>query len=114
VGAIGDDGRLRVAGRLDEAIRTGGETVWPHEVERALAGHPRVAEVAVVGRPDPEWGEQVAAFVVPHLIDDPPTLEDLREHGAATLPRYALPKTLMLVASLPRTPNGKVRRAELG
>lgn len=113
-GAIDDGGRLRVSGRLDEAIRTGGETVWPHEVERVLGSHPKVAEVAVAGRADPEWGEQVAAFVVPHRIDDAPTLEELREHGAGALPRYALPKALALVASLPRTPNGKVRRAQLG
>ena len=64
-GALEPDGRLRIDGRSDEAIRTGAETVWPHEVEDALRDHPKVAEVAVAGRPHEEWGQQVVAFVVP-------------------------------------------------
>ena len=68
-GSIGDDGLVTVSGRLDERIRTGAETVWPQEVEAALRDHPGVAEVAVAGRPDSEWGEHVVAFVVPARID---------------------------------------------
>ena len=71
-GSIDDGGRVRVHGRLDDAIRTGAETVWPDEVERALADHPKVPDVAVAGRPDPEWGQEVVAFVVPVSIDAPP------------------------------------------
>ena len=72
-GAVEPDGRLRIDGRMDEAIRTGAETVWPQEVEDALADHPKVSDVAVAGRAHEEWGQQVVAFVVPASGDDPPT-----------------------------------------
>jgi O-succinylbenzoic acid--CoA ligase len=112
-GWFDDDGRLHVSGRLDDAIRTGAETVWPSEVERALATHPKVAEVAVAGRPHLEWGEQVVAFVVPRTIDDPPSLGELRDHASETIARHKAPRELVLVAELPRTPAGKLRRSDL-
>lgn len=112
-GTIDDDGLLRVAGRIDDAIRTGAETVWPSEVETALATHPGVAEVAVAGRPHPEWGQQVVAFVVPRSIDDPPSLEELREHASERLARHKAPRELILVPELPRTSGGKLRRRAL-
>jgi o-succinylbenzoate---CoA ligase len=112
-GRFDDDGRLHVDGRLDEAIRTGGETVWPEEVERTLAGHPKVAEVAVAGRPHAEWGEQVVAFVVPRTIDDAPSLEELRDHASETLARHKAPRELVLMHELPRTTGGKLRRLAL-
>jgi o-succinylbenzoate---CoA ligase len=108
-----EDGRLTVFGRADDAIRTGGETVWPDEVERGLATHPKVTDVAVAGRPDLEWGARVEAFVVPARIDDPPTLEELRLHGADRLARFKLPRAIHLVTSIPRTASGKVRRGAL-
>jgi O-succinylbenzoic acid--CoA ligase len=111
LGRIGADGRLEVLGRADDAITTGGETVMPLAVEAVLAAHPAVDEVAVVGRPDPEWGERVVAVVVPRGA--PPTLEDLRTHARETLPPWAAPRELVLVESLPRTISGKVRRAEV-
>ena len=91
-GGLEPDGRLRIDGRSDEAIRTGAETVWPHEVEDALRDHPKVAEVAVAGRPHEEWGQQVVAFVVPVSGDDPPSLEELRAHGAERIARFKLPE----------------------
>ena len=112
-GTIDDDGRLHVIGRLDEAIRTGAETVWPAEVERAIASHPKVFEVAVAGRPHPDWGEQVVAFVVPRTIDDPPSLVELRDHASETIARHKTPRELVLIAELPRTPGGKLRRGAL-
>jgi O-succinylbenzoic acid--CoA ligase len=112
-GTIDDAGRLHVTGRLDEAIRTGAETVWPAEVERAIASHPKVFEVAVAGRPHPEWGEQVVAYVVPRTIDDPPSLEELRDHASDTIARHKTPREMVLLAELPRTPGGKVRRGAL-
>ena len=107
------DGRLRVHGRRGDLIITGGENVWPTAVERALSTHPRVREVAVVGRPDAEWGRQVVAVVVPADPDDPPDLASLREHVKETLPAYAAPRALDVVPSLPRTSSGKVRRSDL-
>ena len=64
-GSVGPDGRVVVHGRVDDAIVTGGEKVWPIPVERVLGRLPGIAEVAVVGRPDPEWGQRVVAVVVP-------------------------------------------------
>jgi O-succinylbenzoic acid--CoA ligase len=113
LGAIDADGRLVVHGRAEHVIRTGSEQVWPEEVERVLADHPKVTDVAVTGRPDPEWGAHVCAFVVPRLVDDPPSLEELRAHGAEQLARFKLPRELELVPTIPRTATGKVRRGSL-
>jgi O-succinylbenzoic acid--CoA ligase len=107
------DGRIRVHGRRGDLIITGGENVWPAAVERALAGAPGVADVAVVGRPDPEWGQRVVAVVVPSDPADPPSLDALRGHVKGSLPAYAAPTALDLVDSLPRTASGKVRRRDL-
>lgn len=109
----GEPPLLNVDGRAGDVIRTGAEKVWPHEVEGALADHPAVGDVAVAGRPDPEWGQRVVAFVVPRLGDAPPTLEALRDHAADRLARFKLPKELVLVAELPRTASGKIRRSGL-
>lgn len=111
LGRIGADGRLEVLGRADDAITTGGETVMPIAVEAVLAAHPAVDEVAVVGRPDPEWGEHVVAVVVARGA--PPTLEDLRAHARGSLPPWAAPRELVLVEALPRTISGKIRRTEV-
>ncbi len=113
VGRIDAAGRLRVRGRADDAIRTGAETVWPDEVEAVLRTHPAVGDVAVAGRPDPEWGAHVTAWVVPVKPQDPPTLEELREHCRDDLARFKAPRDLRIVTALPRTASGKVRRADL-
>jgi O-succinylbenzoic acid--CoA ligase len=105
-----EDGRLAVHGRIGDLIVTGGENVWPVAVERVLAAHPAVAEVTVVGRPDPEWGQRVVAVVVPRDSATPPTLDALRRHAKESLPTYAAPRELELVSTLPRTDSGKVRR----
>ena len=99
-GHLRPDGRLDVAGRLDDAIVSGGEKVWPAEVEAVLSRHPAVAEVAVTARPDVEWGQRVVAVVVPRDGNRPPTLADLREFAAGLLPRYKAPSELVLVDRL--------------
>lgn len=111
-GTVAGDGRVTVHGRLDDAITTGGETVWPDAVEAALRGVPGVQEVGVAGTPDPEWGERVVAHVVPS-DDGPPTLDDLRAAVKCQLPAHAAPRELVLVTALPRTAIGKLRRADL-
>lgn len=108
-----DDGRLRVFGRVDDVVNTGGEKVWPHEVEAALATHAAVADVAVVGRTDPEWGQRIVAFVVPRDPTTPPSLDELRDHVGARIARFKAPRELVLLDALPRTASGKVRRAAL-
>ncbi|HTX01157.1 MAG TPA: fatty acid--CoA ligase family protein, partial [Acidimicrobiales bacterium] len=116
-GRIGPDGRLEVFGRVAELVVTGGENVWPAAVEAVLARHPAVAEVAVAGLPDPEWGERVVAFVVPRDTGAtgaaPPELAELRELVGGELGAFAAPKQLVVVDALPRTSIGKLRRAEL-
>lgn len=107
-----DGRRLRLVGRRDEVVVTGGENVSPEEVEALLASHPGVAEVAVAGRDDPEWGQRVVAFVVP-IPGNPPTLDELRAHVKARAAPYKAPRELVLVTSLPRLPTGKVARASL-
>ncbi len=112
-GSIAADGRLEVHGRRGELIITGGENVWPTAVERVVATHPAVAEVAVIGRDDPSWGQQVVALVVPTDADAPPTLAMVRAHVKAELPAFAAPHTLEIVRTLPRTLLGKVERHAL-
>ncbi|MCY7299827.1 MAG: fatty acid--CoA ligase family protein [Ilumatobacteraceae bacterium] len=102
------DGRLHIDGRRGDLIITGGENVWPDPIETLIAQHPGVAEVAIVGILDAEWGQRVTAFVVASAT--PPTLAELRAHVIATMPAFCAPKELQLVASLPRTPLGKVQR----
>ncbi len=111
LGFLRDDGSLHVEGRRGDVINTGGEKVWPDDVERQLIQHPDIHDVAVTGLPDNEWGQIVAAFVVsarPNL-----SLDEIRAHCRAQLPGYALPKQLELVKAIPRTALGKVRRSEL-
>ncbi|WP_419842488.1 class I adenylate-forming enzyme family protein [Candidatus Poriferisodalis sp.] len=112
-GAVADDGRLTVFGRLDDMIVSGGQNVWPVAVERILAEMPNIAEAAVVGRPDPEWGQAVTAVVVPADSEQPPDLAELREAVKAQLPAYCAPRALQLVTRLPRTPLGKLQRRRL-
>jgi len=107
------EGRLTVFGRTDDLIITGGENVWPAPVEAILVDHPAVAEVAVIGRTDPRWGQRVVAVVVPRNADAPPTLDALRAHARDHLPVWAAPREVQIVDALPRTPLGKVRRGDL-
>ena len=104
------DGRLEVLGRADDLINTGGEKVAPLAVEQALAAHPAVVEVAVVGQPDPEWGSKVVAFVV---LTSPLSLEAARDWVGERVSRVAAPRELRVVDALPLLPGGKVDRLRL-
>jgi O-succinylbenzoic acid--CoA ligase len=106
-------GRLHVHGRADDVINTGGEKVWPTAVEDVLVTHPAVAEVAVYGEPDPEWGQRVVAVVVPADPAAPPGLGALRDLAKELLPAAAAPRELRLADSLPRTSLGKIARGAL-
>lgn len=106
-----EGGVVRVSGRLADVVVSGGEKVWPDPVERIIRRVPGVAEVAVSGRPDPEWGQRVVAWVVPQ--GTPPDLEAVREAVRAELPAYCAPRELVVVDALPRTALGKVRRRSL-
>ena len=110
LGRIGPGGRLEVLGRSDDLVISGGVNVHPDEVEAVLAAHPGVAEAAVAGRPDPEWGQRVAAFVVPRDPANPPTLAELRAFAGERLAPAKAPRELVLLPALPRSPSGKLLR----
>jgi O-succinylbenzoic acid--CoA ligase len=109
-GEVDEEGTVRVFGRLADVIVSGGEKIWPAEVETAVSSHPGVAAVLVSGSPDREWGQRVVARIVPRHRADPPTLASLREHAAASLARHKLPRELVIVERLDRTALGKIRR----
>ncbi len=113
LGAIGASGELQVRGRADDVINTGGEKVVVAEVEAALGTCAGVREAAVVGRPDPEWGELVTAVVVPADPSAPPPLAVIRAHVRDRLPACAAPAALMLVPEIPLLPSGKPDREAL-
>ena len=104
------NGRLVVHGRRGDLIISGGENIWPAPVEESLSGLASIAEVAVVGRPDDEWGHVVTAIIVAADASQPPTLDELRDHVKQTLPAYCAPRRIELLDSLPRTPLGKIQR----
>jgi O-succinylbenzoic acid--CoA ligase len=113
LGRIGPDGRLAVLGRADDVIVTGGEKVAAAAVEDALASCDGVREAAVVGSPDPEWGQRVVAYVVPTDPSSPPAPDVVRRQVADRLGRAAAPREVRLVAALPLLPSGKVDRLAL-
>ena len=112
IGQIDAAGYLSVTGRLKEIIRTGGKSVQPGEVEEALCEHPQIAEAVVVGIPDAEWGEIVAAVVVPASAGSL-TVQAVAEHCAVMLSSHKRPKLIKLEAQLPRSHYGKVQRARV-
>lgn len=106
-----EEGFVTIAGRLKEMIISGGENVYPVEVEQAIQRHPAVAEAAVYGVPHPEWGEVPHAAVV--LAGAAITEDELREYCLTRLARYKVPKRFHIVSDLPRNAGGKVLKGEL-
>ncbi|ASW01578.1 AMP-binding protein [Paraburkholderia aromaticivorans] len=109
------DGYFYINGRAKELIIKGGENIAPREIDEALLRHPDVLDAAAVGVPDPAYGQEIVAFVVPRLRDGrgAPDPADLREHCLRELGRYKTPKEFRFVDELPRGPSGKVQRLKL-
>jgi acyl-CoA synthetase (AMP-forming)/AMP-acid ligase II len=111
---IDDGGYLSITGRTKEIIRSGGQTIVPSEVEAALADVPGVADLAVAGRPDPDWGEIVCVALVPRDGVAAPDLEQLRAYCAGRLAPYKHPRQVVIVDHIPRTASTQqVNRAAL-
>lgn len=108
-----DDGYVQIVGRIKDMIIRGGENIYPREIEEFLYGHPKIADVQVVGVPDARYGEVPLACVIPRDPADPPTLEELRSFCAGRLAHYKIPAGLRLLGSFPMTVSGKVRKIEL-
>jgi long-chain acyl-CoA synthetase len=113
VGSFDTDGYLTLRDRSKDLIISGGMNIYPREVEEALLRHPGVGAAAVVGRPDPEWGEAVIAFVVTAEGTDPPRVEDLDRTCLDAIARYKRPKDYRFVDALPTNNYGKVVKREL-
>jgi len=107
IGYEDEDGFLYIVDRLKDMIITGGENVYPAEVERALMEFPGVVDVAVVGVQDEKWGESVVA-VMSCQDGKVPTIEEVRDFSAKYLARYKLPKHLVLTGTVPRNGSGKL------
>jgi malonyl-CoA/methylmalonyl-CoA synthetase len=111
--AVIEAGSYRILGRQSvDIIKTGGYKVSALEIEDVLREHPDIRDCAVVGLPDDEWGERVAAAIVPRS-EVGPALEDLREWAAARLAKYKLPTRVRLVGDLPRNTMGKAVKARV-
>ena len=113
LGYVDADGFLYIADRRTDLIITGGENVFPAEVEAALAEHAAVADAVVIGLPDPEWGRTVHAVVVPRELDNPPSTSDLDRHCRTLLAAYKVPRSYELSPQLDRNEAGKLRRSAM-
>jgi len=113
VGSFDDDGYLTLRDRSKDLIISGGMNIYPREVEEALLHHPGVQAAAVIGRPDPEWGEAVVAFVVAEDGATLPSVEDLDRTCRENIARFKRPKDYRFVDALPTNSYGKILKREL-
>jgi fatty-acyl-CoA synthase len=105
-----DEGNYRIRGRAKEMVVSGGENVYPAEIEAVLHEHPAVADAAVVGAPDERWGEVCVAYVV---LSSAVSEDELRDHCLEHLARFKVPKAFHVVDDLPRNSMGKITKSEL-
>jgi fatty-acyl-CoA synthase len=112
VGHLDPEGRLWVEGRDDDMIVSGGENVFPQEVEELLIGHHGVSDVAVIGVPDEDFGQSLRAFVVP-APDTKLDEDELKDYVKQNLARYKVPRAVVFLDELPRNPTGKVLKRKL-
>lgn len=108
-----EDGYVRIVGRIKDMIIRGGENIYPREIEEFLYGHPKVADVQVVGVPDERYGEEVLACVIPRDPADPPTYEEIAAYCRDRLAHYKVPRRVEVLDAFPMTVSGKVRKVEL-
>jgi acyl-CoA synthetase (AMP-forming)/AMP-acid ligase II len=107
-----EEGYIYLAGRGDDMIIRGGENISPEEIENALHSHPKIEEAAVIGIPDPEWGQEPRAIVVLKK-EEAATAEEIMEYCRSRLASFKRPRSVLFIDSLPRNPMGKVLKKEL-
>jgi acyl-CoA synthetase (AMP-forming)/AMP-acid ligase II len=112
VGYLDEDGYLFITGRTKDLIIRGGENISPGEIEACLEEHPKIQDAAVIGVPDPEWGEKVKAVVV-LKPGETLTLEEIVQYCKGRLASFKAPSEVAFVKELPRNPLGKVLKTEL-
>lgn len=108
-----EDGYVQIVGRIKDMIIRGGENVYPREIEEFLHGYDKIADVQVVGVPDPRYGEEILACVIPRDPADPPSLDDITAYCRDRLAHYKIPRRVEILAEFPMTVSGKVRKVEL-
>lgn len=113
LGCVDAEGYLYLADRRVDMIVSGGENIYPAEIEGVLCEHAKVGDCAVIGLTDDDWGKRVHAVVEPVSSADPPSDEDLDRHCRGQLAPYKVPKSFEVVDALPRQPSGKIRRSAL-
>jgi bile acid-coenzyme A ligase len=113
LGHLDADGYLYLADRRVDLIVSGGANVFPAEVESALIGHPEIADIVVIGLKDPEWGRRVHAIIQPSDPASPPSAEEVRTYAKTRLSAYKVPKTVEIVAAIPRSEATKANRGRL-
>ncbi len=113
LGHLDADGLVTLVDRKKDMIIRGGENIYSTEVEHVLMRHPDVAQAAVIGTPDPLFGERVTAFVVPKAEANPPTLDEIQAHCRTLLAGYKVPAELWVVELMPTTATGKVQKGGL-
>jgi fatty-acyl-CoA synthase len=111
VGHLDEEGRLFVSGRDDEMIVSGGENVFPREVEDLLSKHKKVGDVAIIGVDDEKFGQRLKAFVVP--ANGKPSEDELKQYVKSNLAGYKVPREVEFLDELPRNATGKVLKREL-
>ncbi|MFC4003715.1 long-chain fatty acid--CoA ligase [Prauserella oleivorans] len=109
---VDDDGDVSIVDRIKDMYISGGENVYPAEVEQILHGHPAVRDCAVIGVPDPTWGEVGRALIVPATAE-PPSADDIIGYATERLAKFKVPKSVVFVSELPRNPSGKLLKNRL-
>ncbi len=112
MGYMDEKGYVYIVGRIKEMINRGGENIYPREVEIPLENHPKIAEVAVIGAPDPALGERVKACIVLHEPDSL-TLEEIKEYLSDKIAKYKIPESVVFMHEFPRNPTGKILKHQL-
>ncbi|MFJ2171683.1 AMP-binding protein [Streptomyces sp. NPDC087851] len=110
---IREDGYAQIVGRIKDMIIRGGENVYPREIEEFLYGHPKVADIQVIGIPDQRHGEEIVACVIPRDPADPPSRDEIVAYCRERLAHYKIPRQVEIVDGFPMTVSGKVRKNEL-